>query len=145
MSVICAVSTEAMILPALAAIFVMVFIVSLKSLKEFSLFSGPVAAVIAVCVSLLSVIGLTRAFSSERSPGAAEGVDTVSPELNFILLAYAALAVAVVILFLLWVFAKLFGHEKKSPRHLRRLDGLDMFKGLVKRLEEPSDERSIRK
>ena len=84
-------------------IFTILFVIIHETLKQMSIFQGPAAVIVAICVSLLSVIGLYRFFIV---PNVTCEITANRCEINldFILLPYAALALTVIlILFLLFV------------------------------------------
>ena len=85
------------------AIFVIVFVISYRSLTEASWFGKPASAILALCVATLSVAGLVRM-------GPVPSTETESTRIVFIpiLLPYAALALALVGLLVLAVLVRLF-------------------------------------
>ena len=87
----------------LGAIFVIVFVISYRSLTEASWFGKPASAILALCVATLSVAGLMRM-------GPVASTETESTRIVFvpILLPYAALAFALVGLLFLAVLVRLF-------------------------------------
>lgn len=94
---------------ALVAIFILLFVVIHRVLKEVSFFKGATAVIVVLCVSLLSVIGLPQLVAG------GDGIQNVNDNegraggiLDFILIPYAALAVAILLLLLLRFIAKLF-------------------------------------
>jgi hypothetical protein len=111
-------------LVAKIAIFVLLWVVIFESLKMASFFrSKAVEAIVATCVSLLSVISMFRFL------GAGNGTYNVSEKtggdgtnLDIILLAYAALGVAIVLLSLYLFAGKFLGNDKpnKSLRDAER-------------------------
>ena len=92
-----------MLAMVLGAIFVIVFVISYRSLLEASWFGKPASVVLALCVATLSVAGLLRM-------GPAPSPETESTRVVFvpIFLPYAALALALVGLLVLAVLVRLF-------------------------------------
>jgi hypothetical protein len=96
------------------AIFVLVWVVVHRTLKEMHFFEGKATiATVATCVSLLSVMGMFRFL------GAGVGPHSVSEEagghgtnLDFVLLPYAALGIAIVLLALYLSGARLLRNGK---------------------------------
>lgn len=103
------------------AIFVLVWVVVHRALKEMQFFKGKATiAIVATCVSLLSVMGMFHFF------GAGVGQHSVSDKasgqgtnLDFVLVPYAALGIAIVLLALYLSGAKLLrkGKSKDSLGH----------------------------
>ena len=98
---------------ALGAIFILLFAVIRQVLKEVSFFKGNTAVIIALCVSLLSTIGLSQLSAggdglreANNSEGRTGGI------LDFILLLYAALGITILLLLLLRFIAKIFRSER---------------------------------
>jgi len=95
------------LLLCIAAIFVILFVTILKVLKEMSFFQGNTAVIVALCVSLLSIIGLAQIEAGgggfqniNNNEGRAGGI------MEFILLPYTVLGVAIILLLLLAFIAK---------------------------------------
>jgi hypothetical protein len=87
----------------LAAIFVILVITINKVLQETAFFKSAVAsAVVAVCVSLLSIIGMVQLFAPGDGVNASS-VDNLdkSSGFDFILLPYIALGIAIIVILLL--------------------------------------------
>ena len=104
---------EPLLFLVLASIFVILFVTILKVLKEVSFFKGSTAVIVAVCVSLLAIIGL-----SQLSAGGDGFQEVTNNEgrtggiLDFILLLYAALGITILLLLLLRFIAKIFRSER---------------------------------
>ena len=82
------------------AIFTILFVLINKALKQISIFQGPAAVIAAICVSLLSVIGLSRFFViADVACKTTENRRDIT--LDFILLPYTALALAIILVLLL--------------------------------------------
>jgi len=81
------------------AIFTILFVIIHKILKQMSFFQGPAAVIVAICVSLLSVIGLSRFFViADVACKTTENRHDIT--LDFILLPYTALALAIMLVLL---------------------------------------------
>ena len=100
------------------AIFVLVWMVVYRTIKEVPLFEGKAtAAILATCVSLLSVMGMFHFLGAGVGPhSVSEKAGGEGTNLDFILLPYAALGIAIVLLSLYLYGAKLLGKGKpKDP------------------------------
>jgi hypothetical protein len=100
------------------AIFVLVWVVVHRTFKEVPLFEGKAtAATMATCVSLLSVMGMFHFLGAGVGPhSVSEKAGGQGTNLDFILLPYAALGIAIVLLSLYLYGAKLLGKGKpKDP------------------------------
>jgi hypothetical protein len=86
-------------------LFVLLFGAIQQALKISSFFRGPSSYVIATCVSLLCMISLFRPFVRGKvvTRGGESGV------VDFIMLPYAALAIAVLLVLLFLAFNRVFG------------------------------------
>ena len=95
-------------------IFVLLFVIILNVLKQISIFRGTTAVVVAICVSLLSVIGLSQFFLiTEVSCETEENRHRFNFDLDFILLPYVALALSV-LLMLLFRFVRTRSRNNKT-------------------------------
>ena len=91
-------------------IFVILFVTIATALRQGSTYGKNAALVITLCVSLLCVMGLYRTFIPTS-------VNTDPPAVDFMLLIYTALAVAVlVLLFLVFVSRLMRGDGRKHFR-----------------------------
>lgn len=100
--------TEPLLAISLVALGVLLFVTILRSLREFSFFESRTAVVVAVCVTILSTIGIHEFFIA---PGGPTEYTPTSSDTNIdqnkgfggglFLLPYAALAVAIVLSLLL--------------------------------------------
>jgi len=104
---------EPILFLALAAIFILLFVVISKVLKEVSFFKGNAAVIIALCVSLLSIIGFSQLVAG------GDGLREVNNKggragniLEFILLPYTVLGIAIILLLFIAFIAKIFRGEK---------------------------------
>ena len=136
--------SESTSLLCLIAIFVLLFVIILKVLRQQSFFGKNTAIVLSLCVSLLCIIGLSQLFvATEKVGEVSENSRKFSPDLDFILLFYAALAIALLLSPLLWFITKIFlgdKHKKKSKRLSRRPEKYDHLSDLYKpRLKRDED------
>ena len=106
------------------AIFILLWVIIFRTLRDVAFFKGKVVeAIMATCVSLLSVTGMFRflgvgngSYSVSRETGGD------STNLDIILLLYAALGITIVLLLLYLLPGKLLGSDKpkKSLRDAER-------------------------
>ena len=98
-----------------AVIWAILFVVILEVLKKASPFSDWATYVIAVCASLLSVIGMHRMLAG--APSHSAGSDEKDP-FGFLLLPYAALGIAMLIVLLLLFLRRILParHRKRQAR-----------------------------
>ena len=96
------------------AIFILLLVMIFKALQEASFFRGRVtAAIVAGCVSLLSVIGMARFFGVEdRMSSVSENTGGQGTNWDIILLLYAALGIAILLLSLYLFLNKLSRRDK---------------------------------
>ena len=101
-----------------AAIWGIIFITVWKVLLQMPVFKGGTAMIVALCVSLLSIIGLSTLVAGGDGLREVNGNGSrTSGNLDFILLSYAVLGIAILLLLLLRCIAKIFRSEKVK-RHL---------------------------
>ena len=97
-----------------AVIFLILFLAILEVLKKHSLFSGATLHILAVCVSLLSVIGIFRIFVEAEGPSDVSGKED---PFSFILLPYAAMGISILIILLIMFLRKTLGvRRERSER-----------------------------
>ncbi len=110
---------EFMLLLLGVIIFVILFVTILTVLKEISIFQRATAVIVAVCVSVLSIIGLARFFivSEATCETTTNGCEM---NVDFILLPYVALALTVMLVFLARHTSGMFRNhrENKPPREI---------------------------
>jgi len=96
------------------AIFVLVWVVVHRILKEIHFFEGLASiAIVATCVSLLPVMGMFHFLGAGVGPhSVSEKVGGEGTNLDFILLPYAALGIAIVLLALYLSGARLLRNSK---------------------------------
>ena len=113
--------SESTSLLCLIAIFILLFVIILKSLKQASIFGK---------------IGLRQTFvPTENVSYVSENSSNHTPELDLILLLYAALAIALLLSPFLWFMAKMFHSDKckkGSKRFNHRPEKCYPFRGLYK-------------
>lgn len=104
----------------MAAIFVIVLTVAYKSLSQMFDFGGSTILVLAVCVAVLSIIGLSEVFTSfETNTGNTENPD-FSFKLDVILLPYIALPLAILATVIAGFIARILqACKKRSERRYR--------------------------
>lgn len=138
-----------MLFLVLAAIFILLFAVIHRVLKEVSFFKGNTAVVVALCVSLLSVIGLCR-FLLPASKGweLAEKSRRFGIGLDFILLPYAALGLTLLLMSLLLFLNKIFrkrGRKRYYREFYRGAERAYPLERKGKSFERSNDETHIRR
>ena len=139
--------SESTSLLCLIAIFILLFVIILKSLKQASIFRKKATVVISLCVSLLCIIGLSQTFvPTEKASYVSKNSSYHTPELDLILVLYAALAITLLLSVLLLFIVKIFGsdkYRKKSEglnRWSEKYDHLtDIYKPRLKRDEDRSN------
>ena len=105
------------------AIFLLLFAIILKVLRENSIFSKTTTTIVAFCISLLCIIGLQHSLlpgsDSHKSSGNGRALLT---SFDLILLIYAALAIAIIFISLLLFLRKIFRktNKKKYYREFHR-------------------------
>jgi hypothetical protein len=108
---------------ALCTMFVIVLVCAHRAIRRMSFF-GETAAnwVVAVCVALLSIVGLVRFFGSPQSGGSPEsGTKEAVSLFDVILLPYVALALTILLVLVLLALGKvLHGRQPWYPPELGR-------------------------
>lgn len=104
---------EFMLLMSGIVIFLILFVMIRKILKQMSMFQGPTVVIVAICVSLLSVIGLSRFFviADVTCKATANRRDIT---LDFIFLPYTALALTIVLGLLFWFVNRISRNHKMN-------------------------------
>lgn len=94
-------------------IFTIIFVIIHKTLKQMSIFQGPTTVLVAICVSLLSVIGLSRFFviADVACKTTANRCDIT---LDFIFLPYVALTLAMILVLLLLFVSRISRNHKMN-------------------------------
>ena len=102
-----------------AAIFALLFVIILNALREVSFFKGQTVIIVAICASLLSVIGLFRFFGAgDITYHVSKERNSQGTHLDIILIPYAVLAIAILIMSLLLFLSKIF--RKRSEKRYHR-------------------------
>lgn len=107
---------EFMLLLSGTIIFVVLFVMIRKVLKQMSIFQGPTAVIVAICASLLSVIGLSRFFVI-ADVSCKTTVNRYDITLDFIFLPYIALALAMILVLLLLFVSRVSRNHKMNKSH----------------------------
>lgn len=101
------------------AIFLLMFAIILEVLRETSFFKGGISFAVALCVSVLSLAGLWRFLlqsgEGRELPGKGGGSGI---GFDLILLSYAALAIAMLVMSLLLSLNRVF-RKRSKKRHYR--------------------------
>ena len=132
---------------AAGAIFVLLFATTLEVLRKMSFFNRASVVVVALCVSLLSVIGLWRFLLPSGGGHASEG-KRGGPGTGFdlILLPYAALAIAILIMSLLLFVSRIFRKPSKKWHYREFYRGKERsypLEGMDEPVERNDEERHI--
>ena len=96
-----------------AAVWLILFVVIREALKRALPFSGWTTDVIAVCASLLSVIGMHRMLAG--APSHSPDTDEKDP-FGFLLLPYAAMGIAMLIVLLLLFLRRMLPRRREEFR-----------------------------
>jgi hypothetical protein len=91
----------------LITMFVIVLVIAHRALREMPLFGDGGSWIVAFCTAALSVLGFLR-FLGPQEHGARTDRTTTAPDgmIDFILLPYAALAIAILLMLLLLAWSK---------------------------------------
>jgi hypothetical protein len=95
---------EIMLVLSAVAVFAILFVTILKVLREAAFFKGRTSVLIALCVALLCIVGLSEFVVPNGLHGGPEPTVKTRGTLDYLLLPYVALAVAILVSHLL-VFA----------------------------------------
>lgn len=105
--------SEPILFLGVVSIFVILFLIILNVLQQMSFFKGKTATIVALCISLLCILGLHQYFFVTTEIGEiSENSENSGTELNIILLPYAALALAILLLIFLLFAATIFRSDK---------------------------------
>jgi hypothetical protein len=118
-------------------IFILIWVVIFKTLKEIPLFKGQVAcAIMATCMSLLCIISMFRILGvRDGTHNFSEKTGDDGHNLDIILFSYATLAITIALISLLLLARKLMGNNKSkqfSSKDKRRMESafpFDLDKG----------------
>ena len=121
-------ATLSMISLAVAiAAAVVVFAVSARVLQQHSPFGGPTAVMLALCMSVLTALALLRHVPVPASDGQTQP-STTTPEMDFILLPYAALGLTLLLLpFVLFVHRRWMRRDAESTQTPEAKDPLRQY------------------
>jgi len=132
---------------AAGAIFVLLFATTLEVLRKMSFFNRASVVVVALCVSLLSVIGLWRFLlpsgEGRELPGNGGGSGT---GFDLILLPYASLAIAILVMSLLLFLSRIFRKRSKKKHYRKFYRGVERsyrLEDMDKPVERNDEERHI--
>jgi nitrate reductase gamma subunit len=134
----------------IVAIWGIIFISVWKALMQMSLFNGITAVIVALCVSLLSIIGMFTFVAGRNELQEVNGNgSSTGGSLNLILLLYAVLGIAILLLFLLRFIGKIFRSEKlkkyfEETKHCEA-EHKYPFENASEVREESNEEARIRK
>jgi len=125
-----------MSLVPVCVIFIILFTAISTALKQTSLFNKKTSVVVALCVSLLGIIGLFRFFGAvDKAVDVVDTSDNSGAVLDVILLPYAALAVTILLLLLLLFLSKMFT-SGKLKRHFNQIEERSKKPKLIKKRNE---------
>ena len=133
-----------------AAIFIILFVIILRSLQEVSIFERATNVIVALCVTVLCIIGLHQSFLGSRvthripsgvssevinevadNTGTSEKDDNLNHDHDLILLPYTALALTIILsLFLIFMDQmfrsnKLIGYFKDTKHQINKAKNLE--------------------
>jgi NADH:ubiquinone oxidoreductase subunit 5 (subunit L)/multisubunit Na+/H+ antiporter MnhA subunit len=113
---------QLLLLLCCVATFTILFVITLKILKQYSIFKGMTAVILALCISLLSVIGLSRSFIvTDVTCEAAENTYKIDFTIDIILLPYIAIGLAIFFAILFrFVVRKFWNRRNESPKEIPR-------------------------
>ena len=107
---------EIMLVLSAVAVFAILFVTILKVLREAGFFKGRTAVLIALCVALLCIVGLSEFVVPNGLHGGPEPTVKTRGTLDYLLLPYVALAVAILVSHLLVFASKIApGTRAESP------------------------------
>ena len=112
---------DAVVTVVLIAMFVIVFVVARGALKEVPLFSGAGSGIVAFCTAVLAVMGLLR-FLGSPNQGMRTERTSGGGIFDFILLPYATLAIAILLVLLLLALSKVRPSKNQTPWKQQRVD-----------------------
>lgn len=135
-------------------IFILIWVVIFKTLKDIPFFKGETAcAIMATCMSLLSIISMFRVLGvGDGMYNFSEKIGDDSHNLDFILFPYAMLGITIVLILLILLANKLLGKSKPkkfSSEAKRRMESafpLDLDRGdrsAIENLEKTFQERKM--
>lgn len=116
-------------------VFVILFAIILRTLRHISLFDGSNPVVLALCVTLLCMIGLHQVFVQPAAAEAAPANDA-RRSLDFLPLPYTTMPLAVLLVFCLLLLHKVVrspGYAKLQGQIAKRRDHLAVLRDASKR------------
>ena len=140
-----------------AAIFIILFVIILRSLQEVSIFERATNVVVALCVTVLCIIGLHQSFLGSRvtqrisssvpsevrnefakniSTGTSKKNDNLNHDRDLILLPYTALALAIILSLFLMFMIKVLPGDKLKRRFKETNNQITKAKNLEKTNEK---------
>ena len=139
--------SELMSLVSVCAIFIILFTTISMVLKQASFFNGKISAVVTLCVSLLGIIGLLRFFRvGDVTYNVSEKSDSQGTNMDIILIPYAALAVAILVMSLLLFLSRIFRKRSKKKHYREFYRGVERsyrLEDMDKPVERNDEERHI--
>lgn len=125
--------SDAAVVVVLIAMFAIVLIVAHRALKEMPLFGDGGSWIVAFCTAALSVLGLLR-FLGPQENGVRTDRTTTAPGgmIDFIVLPYAALAIAILLMLLLLAWSKARPDRSAKPREPQPTKPMREAEALVK-------------
>jgi len=134
--------SEPILFLVVVCIFVILLLTILNVLKQMSFFKGKTAVIVAACVSLLGIIGLHQYFFVTTGIGGiSDKSENSGTGLNIILLPYAALVLAILLLIFLFFVITLF-RDDRLKKHFAQIERRIKKSSLS---EESNEEAHIRK
>jgi uncharacterized integral membrane protein len=114
-------SLETLVTVVLIAMFVIVFVVARGALKQMPLFGDVGSWPVALCTAVLAVMGLLR-FLGPPDPSTYTERTPTGGIFDFILLPYATLAIALLLVLLLLALGKLRASKNQTPWKQQRVE-----------------------
>lgn len=106
-----------------AIVLIILFATILRTLKEMSLFTPGTTVIVALCVSLLCLIGLHRFLVAGEGGHTVSGHGSESNSqtgIELILLPYTALAIAILVCLLLLGISRIFSLKRRAEYPARK-------------------------
>jgi amino acid transporter len=129
---------DAAVMIVLITIFAIVLVVAHRALKEMPLFGDGGSWIVAFCTAALSVLGLLR-FLGAQEDGARADSRPAAPDgvIDFILLPYATLAIAILFVLLLLALGKVRPSKGRTPGNQQRVELPLEVKRLTEQCQAP--------
>ena len=139
--------TEPMLMISLMTIGVLIFISILRSLRESSFFASKTTVVIAVCITILCIVGMHEFLIAPWSQPEHKGVspghsgdENKEPVIALYLLPYAALAVTILLLLIVLSIKRII--RRTRQRHLDK--DVERYTEYVRNNKQTQDERRFK-